>query len=62
MTAHIMTNQATKIPLMMMTWVKAKKVRRKLTQTQNRKSKRETTFHKMMMQAVTMVLKSSSKR
>ena len=63
MTALIMTNPATKIPLtMMMTWVKVKKVRRNLTQTQNRKSKRKVTVHKMMMQVVTMGLKCSSKR
>jgi len=63
MTALIMTNPATKIPLtMMMTWVKEKKVRRNLTQTQNRKSKKKVTVHKMTMQAVTMGLKCSSKR
>jgi len=63
MTALIMTNPATKIPLtMMMIWVKEKKVRKNLTQTQNRKSKRKVTVHKMMMQVVTMGLKCSNKK
>ena len=64
MTAHTMTNQATKmIPLkQMMIWVKARKVSSKLTQSNNRKNAKEITVHKMMMQVVTMVLRSSNKR
>ncbi len=64
MTAHTMTNQATKmIPLKpMMIWVKARKVSSKLTQTKNRKNAKEITVQKIMMQVVTMVLRSSNKR
>ncbi len=64
MMAHTMTNQATKmIPLEpMMIWVKERKVKLKLTQTQNRKNAKEITVHKMIMQEMTMVLRSSNKR
>ena len=64
MTAHTMTNQATKmIPLkQMMIWVKARKVSSKLTQSKNRKNAKEITVRKMMMQVVTMVLRRSNKR
>ena len=64
MTAHTMTNQATKmIPLkQMMIWVKARKVSSKLTQSKNRKNAKEITVHKIMMQMVTMVPRSSNKR